>query len=149
MQAWLCENPTGVEALQWKELPTPEPKAGEVRIAIRAASLNFPDLLIVQDKYQMKPPLPFVPGSEYAGTVDAVGAGVERLKIGDEKNHFQQQVQVVTGSCRNFDHDLVAAPVFSKQALIGQFPFHAFHVDAGLVDFVDGDNHGYFSSPCM
>ncbi|HEV7577196.1 MAG TPA: NADPH:quinone oxidoreductase family protein [Caldimonas sp.] len=83
MQAWLCENPTGVEALQWKDLPTPEPKAGEVRVAIRAASLNFPDLLIVQNKYQMKPPLPFVPGSEYAGTVEAVGVGVEHLKVGD------------------------------------------------------------------
>ena len=83
MHAWLCENPIGVEALTWKELPTPEPKAGEVRVAIRAASLNFPDLLIVQNKYQMKPPLPFVPGSEYAGTVDALGAGVTHLKVGD------------------------------------------------------------------
>jgi NADPH2:quinone reductase len=83
MQAWLCENPTGVEALQWKDLPTPEPKAGEVRIAIRAASLNFPDLLIVQNKYQMKPALPFVPGSEYAGTVEAVGEGVRHLKVGE------------------------------------------------------------------
>jgi NADPH2:quinone reductase len=83
MHAWLCENPIGVEALQWKELATPEPKAGEVRIAIRAASLNFPDLLIVQNKYQMKPPLPFVPGSEYAGTVEALGAGVSHLKAGD------------------------------------------------------------------
>jgi NADPH2:quinone reductase len=83
MHAWLCENPTGVEALQWKELPTPEPKAGQVRVAIRAASLNFPDLLIVQNKYQVKPPLPFIPGSEYAGTIDAVGAGVAHLKIGD------------------------------------------------------------------
>ena len=83
MHAWLCENPIGVEALSWKELPTPEPKAGEVRVAIRAASLNFPDLLIVQNKYQMKPPLPFVPGSEYAGVVDAVGAGVTHLKVGD------------------------------------------------------------------
>lgn len=83
MHAWLCENPIGVEALTWKELPTPEPKAGEVRVAIRAASLNFPDLLIVQNKYQMKPPLPFVPGSEYAGVVDAVGAGVTHLKLGD------------------------------------------------------------------
>jgi len=83
MHAWLCENPIGVEALTWKELPTPEPKAGEVRVAIRAASLNFPDLLIVQNKYQMKPPLPFVPGSEYAGVVDAVGAGVTHLKVGD------------------------------------------------------------------
>ncbi len=83
MHAWLCENPIGVEALTWKELPTPEPKAGEVRVAIRAASLNFPDLLIVQNKYQMKPPLPFVPGSEYAGVVDALGAGVTHLKLGD------------------------------------------------------------------
>ncbi len=83
MHAWLCENPIGVEALTWKELPTPEPKAGEVRVAIRAASLNFPDLLIVQNKYQMKPALPFVPGSEYAGVVDAVGEGVKHLKIGD------------------------------------------------------------------
>jgi NADPH2:quinone reductase len=83
MQAWLCENPIGVDALVWKELPTPEPQAGEVRIAIRAASLNFPDLLIVQNKYQMKPPLPFVPGSEYAGVVEAVGDGVTQLKVGD------------------------------------------------------------------
>ena len=83
MHAWLCENPIGVEALEWKELPTPMPKAGEVRVAIRAASLNFPDLLIVQNKYQMKPPLPFVPGSEYAGIVEAVGDGVTHLKVGD------------------------------------------------------------------
>ena len=83
MHAWLCENPIGVDALVWKELPTPEPKAGEVRIAIRSASLNFPDLLIVQNKYQMKPPLPFVPGSEYAGVVEAVGDGVTHVKVGD------------------------------------------------------------------
>jgi len=83
MHAWLCENPIGVEALQWKELPTPVPKAGEVLIAIRAASLNFPDLLTVQNKYQFKPPLPFVPGSEYAGVVEAVGEGVRHLAVGD------------------------------------------------------------------
>jgi len=82
MHAWLCENPTGVDALAWKELPTPQPKAGEVLIEIRAASLNFPDLLIVQNKYQMKPALPFVPGSEYAGVVQSVGEGVEHLKVG-------------------------------------------------------------------
>ena len=82
MHAWLCENPIGVDALTWKSLPTPEPKAGEVRIRIEAASLNFPDLLIVQNKYQMKPPLPFVPGSEYAGIVEAVGEGVTHLQVG-------------------------------------------------------------------
>jgi NADPH2:quinone reductase len=82
VHAWLCENPVGVDALTWKELPTPIPKEGEVLIEIQAASLNFPDLLIVQNKYQFKPPLPFVPGSEYAGVVRAVGEGVSHLKVG-------------------------------------------------------------------
>jgi NADPH:quinone reductase len=82
MHAWLCENPVGVDALVWKELPTPQPGKGEVLIRIEAASLNFPDLLIVQNKYQMKPPLPFVPGSEYAGVVESVGEGVTHLQAG-------------------------------------------------------------------
>ena len=83
MFAWFCDTPTGPDALVWREQPTPSPRPGEVRVAIRAASLNFPDLLIVQNKYQFKPPLPFVPGSEYAGVVDAVGEGVTHLKVGD------------------------------------------------------------------
>ena len=82
MHAWLCENPVGIDALSWKELPTPQPKAGEVLVQIKAASLNFPDLLIVQNKYQTKPLLPFVPGSEFAGVVQAVGEGVTHLKVG-------------------------------------------------------------------
>ena len=82
MKAWLCENPVGVQALKWTELPTPTPGADEVLIRIQAASLNFPDLLIVQNKYQMKPALPFVPGSEYAGVIEAVGTEVKHLKVG-------------------------------------------------------------------
>ena len=82
MHAWLCENPVGVDALTWKEMPTPAPQAGQVLIRIEAASLNFPDLLIVQNKYQMKPDLPFVPGSEYAGVIEAVGEGVTHLQVG-------------------------------------------------------------------
>lgn len=82
MQAWLCETLDGAEALHWRDLPTPEPGAGEVRIAVQAASLNFPDLLIVQGKYQFKPPLPFVPGAEYAGLIEAVGEGVGHLRPG-------------------------------------------------------------------
>jgi NADPH2:quinone reductase len=54
-----------------------------VRLAVKAASLNFPDLLIVQNKYQFKPPLPFVPGSEFAGVIEAVGEGVTHVKVGD------------------------------------------------------------------
>lgn len=83
MQGWLCETLDGVDALQWRETPTPQPQAGEVRVAIHAASLNFPDLLVVEGKYQMRPPLPFVPGSEFSGRVDAVGPGVETPRVGD------------------------------------------------------------------
>jgi NADPH2:quinone reductase len=72
----------GVDALTWKEIPTPTPQKGEVLIEIQAASLNFPDLLIVQNKYQFKPELPFVPGSEYAGIIRAVGEGVTHLQVG-------------------------------------------------------------------
>ncbi len=102
MHAWLCETLEGVDALRWKELPTPEPKAGEVRIAVKAASLNFPDLLIVEGKYQFKPPLPFVPGAEYAGTVDAVGEGVSHLRPG-------QPVAAIAGTGGFGTHACVSA----------------------------------------
>jgi NADPH:quinone reductase len=82
MHEWLCETASGADDLRWVERPTPTPGDGDVLVEIRAASLNFPDLLIVQGKYQMKPTLPFVPGSEFAGTVLAVGAGVRHLKAG-------------------------------------------------------------------
>ena len=82
MHAWLCSNPIGADALTWSELPTPTPKEGEALIEIKAASLNFPDLLIVQNKYQIKPPLPFVPGSEFSGVVQALGPGVTHLQVG-------------------------------------------------------------------
>ena len=117
MHAWLCENPVGVDALSWKELPTPSPKAGEVLIEIKAASLNFPDLLIVQNKYQMKPPLPFVPGSEYAGVVAAVGEGVKHLKVGDS-------VACLSGTGGFGTHTL--APAALCMPLPAGFP----HVDA-------------------
>ncbi len=102
MHAWLCENPTGVDALLWKELPTPVPGAGDVLIEIKAASLNFPDLLIVQNKYQMKPPLPFVPGSEYAGVVRAVGSSVTDLQVG-------QHVACLSGTGGFATHTIASA----------------------------------------
>ena len=113
MHAWVCDNPVGVEALKWKELPTPEPAAGEVRVAIRAASLNFPDLLIVQNKYQMKPALPFVPGSEYAGVIDAVGDGVTQLKVGDAAAAFGGTGGFGTHACVNAALVLPLPPGFA------------------------------------
>lgn len=88
MQAWICNELSGPDALTWQDAPTPEPGPGEVRVAIKAASLNFPDLLIVQGKYQMKPPLPFVPGAEFAGVVEAVGEGVKHLSVGSHVAGF-------------------------------------------------------------
>ena len=82
MHAWICDNASGVDDLRWVEQATPQPGAGEVLVRIEAASLNFPDLLIVQGKYQLKPPLPFVPGAEFAGMVQAIGVGVPRMQIG-------------------------------------------------------------------
>lgn len=59
MHAMLSTAPGGPETLEWTETPTPEPKKGEVRIAIKAAGVNFPDTLIIRDLYQVKPPRPF------------------------------------------------------------------------------------------
>lgn len=67
-----------------KEVPLPQPKSGEVRVAIKAASLNFPDLLMTEGKYQLKPERPFTLGMELAGVVDAVGEGVTEFQPGDE-----------------------------------------------------------------
>jgi NADPH2:quinone reductase len=128
MHAWLCEDPTGVDALTWKQLPTPEPKAGEVRIAIKAASLNFPDLLIVQNKYQIKPPLPFVPGSEYAGVVEAVGEGVKHIKVG-------QNVACLSGTGGFGTHAI--APAALCMPLPDGFP----HVDAAAFIMIYATSH--------
>jgi NADPH2:quinone reductase len=128
MQAWLCENPTGVDALTWKELPTPQPKAGEVLLEIKAASLNFPDILIVQNKYQMKPALPFVPGSEYAGIVQAVGDNVTHLKVG-------QPVACLSGTGGFATHTI--APAALCMPLPAGFPM----VDAAAFIMIYATSH--------
>ena len=88
MKAWVCENPVGVEALQWRDEPAPPLSPGQIRVQIKAASLNFPDLLIVQNKYQMKPPPPFVPGTEFAGVVTELGDGVTGFAVGQRVAAF-------------------------------------------------------------
>jgi NADPH2:quinone reductase len=84
MKALLCKQFGPPESLVLEEVPSPKPGAGEVVISIKAASVNFPDVLIIQNKYQFKPPLPFSPGSELAGVVKEVGAGVSNVKPGDK-----------------------------------------------------------------
>jgi NADPH2:quinone reductase len=84
MKAVLCKAYGPPESLVIEELPSPRPGAGEVVVSVKAASVNFPDVLIIQNKYQFKPPLPFSPGSELAGVVKEVGEGVSAFKPGDK-----------------------------------------------------------------
>jgi NADPH:quinone reductase len=83
MKAIQCVEWGDPSKLVLADLPLPEPGAAQVRIRIAAAGVNFPDALIVQKKYQLQPKLPFVPGTEVAGTIDAVGTDVQHLKVGD------------------------------------------------------------------
>lgn len=83
MQAWQVTAWCEPEGMQFNDIVLPEPKAGEVRICNRAAALNFFDILMVQGKYQVRPPFPFTPGAEVAGVIDAIGPGVTDFTIGD------------------------------------------------------------------
>jgi NADPH2:quinone reductase len=83
MKAVLCKAFGPPESLVVEDVPSPKPGAGEVVVSVCAASVNFPDVLIIQNKYQFKPPLPFSPGSELAGVVKEAGPGVEAFKAGD------------------------------------------------------------------
>lgn len=91
MRALTCTAFDEPETLTVTEQPTPTPGPGEVLIRVQAASVNYPDALMVQGKYQVRPPLPFTPGAEAAGTVEAVGEGVTHLTVG-------QRVAAFTGT---------------------------------------------------
>jgi NADPH2:quinone reductase len=83
MKALLSDQPGGPETLRIAELPEPKPAPGELLIRVRACAINYPDVLIIEDKYQLKPPRPFAPGGEVAGEVEAVGEGVDGWAVGD------------------------------------------------------------------
>ena len=82
MKAILCRSFDGPDQLRYEDCASPTVGAGEVKIGARACGVNFPDLLITQGLYQLKPPLPFSPGMEIAGDIVAVGAGVPPSRIG-------------------------------------------------------------------
>lgn len=84
MKAIVCEKYGPPSSLVLKDLPELQPEDKEVVIRVKACSLNFPDTLIIQGKYQYKPDLPFTPGSDIAGVVKSVGSAVKHLKVGDE-----------------------------------------------------------------
>jgi NADPH:quinone reductase len=88
MKAVLCKQYGPPDSLTFEDLPSPRPGPGEAVITVKAASVNFPDVLIIQNKYQFKPPLPFSPGSELAGVVKEVGPGVAGFRAGDKVMAF-------------------------------------------------------------
>jgi NADPH2:quinone reductase len=88
MKAVVCKQFGPPESLVLEELDSPTPGPGEVVVSVKAASVNFPDVLIIQNKYQFKPPLPFSPGSELAGVVKEVGPGVRDFRPGDRVMAF-------------------------------------------------------------
>lgn len=83
MRALLCTEYGPVSRLAVADVPPPRPAGGEVVVRVQAAGLNYPDALMVQGKYQVKPPTPFVPGMELAGAISALGEGVTDLAMGD------------------------------------------------------------------
>lgn len=83
MKAVLSKEVGGPETLVLEELPDPVAGPGQVLIDVKACGVNYPDVLIIEDKYQFKPPRPFAPGGEVSGVISAVGEGVTRFKVGD------------------------------------------------------------------
>src|SRR3954466_11276200 len=83
MKAILCTRFGGPDDLEFTDLPDPTPGSGEVVVAIRSAALNFFDTLLIAGKYQLKPPFPFSPASEFAGVVESIGTGVTTVAPGD------------------------------------------------------------------
>ncbi len=83
MRALVCQEYGPIDRLRVEEVPSPAPDPRQVRLKVHAAGVNFPDLLIVQGKYQVKAPVPFTPGAECVGTVVEVGGEVTRVRVGD------------------------------------------------------------------
>ncbi len=104
MKAILSTAPGGPETLIIGEIESPEPGEGQVRIRVRACGVNYPDTLIIEDKYQFKPDRPFPPGGEVSGEIDALGPGVSEWRVGDKvialTGHGGMAEQVVTEANR-------------------------------------------------
>jgi NADPH:quinone reductase len=104
VRAALCRTYGGPEVVVTEDVPVPEVGPGQVRVRIAIAALNFPDVLVVANRYQAQAPTPFIPGSEFAGKVVEVGDGVTGFAVGDRVfgstfiGAFAEEVVVGTGS---------------------------------------------------
>jgi NADPH2:quinone reductase len=119
MKALLCTHYGPPEEMELCEMPSPAPGKNQVLITIKACGVNFPDVLMLADKYQFKPPLPFPPGGEVAGVVKTLGEGVGNLKVGDRvavsigNGGFAEEVLADARRCvpmpANVDFDVASA----------------------------------------
>ena len=128
MKAMLSRVPGGPETLELVEMPSPEAGAGQIRIDVEAAGVNFPDTLIIRDLYQVKPERPFAPGSEVCGIVSALGEGVTRFALGD-------RVMALTG------HGGFAEQVVADVARVVPVPDAMPSEDAATFVFTYGTSH--------
>ena len=105
MRAVVCTAWGGPETLLLQNLPDPVPQPGEVLVQILAAGVNFPDVLIIQKKYQVQPEFPFIPGAEISGRVLALGEGVKHFAVGDrivalcQTGGFAEKITVDARKC--------------------------------------------------
>lgn len=137
MNAVLCEQFGPPETLVLTDVAPPQPGAGEVVIDVKACGLNFPDTLMIEGKYQIKPPLPFSPGGEVAGLVSAVGEGVTSVRVGDRVvaltgyGGFAEQTRASATSTYRLPEDIdyvtAASTIYN-----GATAYHALHDRATL-----------------
>ncbi len=123
MKALLSTAPGGPESLQLTDLPAPQPGPGELLVRVLACAINYPDVLVIEDKYQFKPSRPFAPGAELCGEVEAIGPGVDGWAVGDRliaivgSGGLSQQLVVPVASATpisaDFDPVEAAALIFT------------------------------------
>jgi NADPH:quinone reductase len=141
MRAIRCNQHGLPDTLAIEDLPDLHPDAGEVVIDVKAASVNFPDVLVIQNKYQFKPPLPFTPGAEFAGIVREVGAGVTRLAPGmrvaayTAQGAFAEQARANENACIALPDDVDFADAAAFTLAYGT-AYHAL-VDRGALEAGD------------
>src|SRR5207244_1598405 len=100
MKAILCSQYCQPDDLVLADVPDPVAGPGEAVIVIKSAALNFFDILMIQGKYQIKPPFPFSPAAEVAGVIESVGSGVTDLKVGDRVGRLRaRQTDGAEGDC--------------------------------------------------
>lgn len=137
MKAWMSHVAGGPETLKLEERPDPVATDGELLVRIQAVGINFPDSLLIRDRYQVKPTRPFAPGGEFCGVVERVGAGVSRFQLGDVVlgrcgwGAMAERVALSQDRCVRIPHDFLpeeaAAFLFAYATA-----YHALHDAARL-----------------